>query len=33
MPKEINPWAMYPGKTSTAPLPEALKDDPYFSTI
>ncbi len=25
MPKEINPWAMYPRKTSTAPLPEALK--------
>src|ERR1700676_1150401 len=25
MPREINPWAMYPRKTSTAPLPEALK--------
>lgn len=25
MPKEINPWAMYPRKTSTASLPEALK--------
>src|SRR6266496_2604282 len=25
MPKEINRWAMYPRKTSTASLPEALK--------
>src|SRR6266516_3279562 len=25
MPKEINPWAMDPRKTSTASLPEALK--------
>lgn len=25
MPKEINPWAMYPRKTSPSPLPEALK--------
>ncbi len=25
MPKEINPWAMYPRKTSTSPLPESLK--------
>ena len=25
MPKEINPWAMYPRKTSTASLPESLK--------
>ena len=25
MPKEINRWAMYPRKTSTSPLPEALK--------
>ena len=25
MPKEINPWAMYPRKTSTSPLPDALK--------
>ena len=25
MPKEINPWAMYPRKTSTASLPEVLK--------
>ena len=25
MPKEINLWAMYPRKTSTTPLPEALK--------
>src|SRR5260370_38637735 len=25
MPKEINPWAMYPRKTSTASLPEALQ--------
>jgi hypothetical protein len=25
MPKEINPWATYPRKTSTASLPEALK--------
>jgi hypothetical protein len=24
MPKEINRWAMYPRKTSTSPLPEAL---------
>src|SRR5258706_7496312 len=24
MPKEINPWAMYPRKTSTASLPESL---------
>jgi hypothetical protein len=36
--KEINRWAMYPRKPSTASLPEALKDecietvrdDPYF---
>jgi len=25
LPKEINPWAMYPRKTSTSPLPESLK--------
>ncbi len=25
MPKEINRWAMYPRKTSTASLPESLK--------
>lgn len=25
MPREINPWAMYPRKTSTTSLPEALK--------
>src|SRR5437764_5525380 len=25
MPKEINRWAMYPRKTSSSPLPEALK--------
>jgi hypothetical protein len=25
MPREINRWAMYPRKTSTASLPEALK--------
>jgi hypothetical protein len=25
MPKEINPWAMYSRKTSTASLPESLK--------
>src|SRR5450755_735445 len=25
MPKETNPWAMYPRKTSTASLPESLK--------
>ena len=25
MPKEINPWAMYPRKTSTASLPESPK--------
>ncbi len=25
MSQEINPWAMYPHKTSTASLPEALK--------
>src|SRR5438046_8885752 len=25
MPKEINPWAMYPRKTSTSTLPESLK--------
>src|SRR2546428_9509204 len=25
MPREINPWAMYPRKTSTASLPESLK--------
>ncbi len=25
MPQEINPWAMYPRKTSTASLPEALQ--------
>ncbi len=25
MPREINPWAMYPHKTSTASLPESLK--------
>jgi hypothetical protein len=25
MPKKINPWAMYPRKTSTASLPESLK--------
>jgi hypothetical protein len=25
MPKEINLWAMYPRKTSTASLPESLK--------
>ena len=25
MPKEINPWAMYPRQTSAASLPEALK--------
>jgi hypothetical protein len=25
MPQEINPWAMYPRKTSTASLPESLK--------
>ena len=25
MPREINQWAMYPRKTSTASLPEALK--------
>jgi hypothetical protein len=25
MPEEINPWAMYPHKTSTSPLPESLK--------
>jgi hypothetical protein len=25
MPKEINRWAMYPRKTSTSPLSEALK--------
>ncbi len=25
MPKEINWWAMYPRKTSTAYLPESLK--------
>jgi len=27
MPREINPWAMYPRKTSTAPLPDALKTE------
>jgi hypothetical protein len=25
MPREINPWAMYPRKTSTASLPASLK--------
>ncbi len=25
MSREINPWAMYPRKTSSSPLPEALK--------
>src|SRR5579884_4212007 len=25
MPGEINPWAMYPRKTSSSPLPETLK--------
>ena len=25
MPKDINPWAMYPRKTSLSPLPESLK--------
>jgi len=27
MPQEINPWAMYPRKTSTASLPEELKTE------
>ena len=27
MPREINRWAMYPRKTSTAPLPESLKQE------
>lgn len=27
MPREINPWAMFPRKTSTAYLPEALKQE------
>ena len=27
MPREINRWAMYPSKTSTAYLPEALKQE------
>jgi hypothetical protein len=27
MPKEINPWAMYPRQTSAASLPEALKKE------
>ena len=27
MPREINRWAMYPRQTSTAPLPEVLKQE------
>ncbi len=33
MPKEINPWAMYPRKTSPSPLPETPSFEAKFARM